>query len=142
MYVFPIHLNFINNFSHILDIVQEFARWPGYISPVDGLKFADVPNGVAALGSIPLLGWLQIIALVGFYETVVLKQEEGAEPGTFGTGYFTDYGRIGRLEGEKKVEKLTKELQNGRLAMLAIMELLTHDIAKPAGESVLTLHHF
>mmetsp|Transcript_22937 Transcript_22937/g.25112 ORF Transcript_22937/g.25112 Transcript_22937/m.25112 type:complete len:206 (-) Transcript_22937:271-888(-) len=122
-------------------IVQEFVRWPGYIAPGIGLKFADVPNGVAAFQSIPFLGWVQIIAFIGWLETI-LKQEEGAEPGTFGTGYFTEYGRVGALEGDKKAEKLTKELQNGRLAMLAIMELLTHDFAKPAGESVLTLHHF
>lgn len=120
-------------------VVQEFVRWPGYIAPP--LKFADVPNGVAAIGAIPFLGWAQIILFVGWLETI-LKQEEGAEPGTFGTGYFTEYGRIGALEGDKKAEKLTKELQNGRLAMLGIMELLTHDVAKPAGESLFTLHHF
>jgi hypothetical protein len=118
------------------------VRWPGYIAPGIGLKFADVPNGIAALGVIPFLGWVQIIAFIGWLELAVWKQEEGEEPGTFGTGYFTDYGRIGRLEGDKKVEKLTKELQNGRLAMLAIMELLTHDVARPAGEGLLVLHHF
>lgn len=116
-------------------------RRPGYIAPGIGLKFADVPNGVAAIGAIPFLGWAQIILFVGWLETI-LKQEEGAEPGTFGTGYFTEYGRVGALEGDKKAEKLTKELQNGRLAMLGIMELLTHDVAKPAGESLFALHHF
>ncbi len=120
-------------------LVQEFVRWPAYLAPP--LKFSDVPNGVAAIGVVPFLGWVQIIAFVGFLETI-LKQEEGAEPGTFGTGYFTDFGRIGRLEGDKLAEKLTKELQNGRLAMLAIMELLTHDVAKPAGEGLFVLHHF
>lgn len=123
-------------------LVQEGARWPGYISPGDGLKFSDVPNGVAAIGAIPFLGWLQIVLFVGWLETAVWKQEEGAEPGTFGTGYFTEYGRVGGLEGDVKNEKLTKELQNGRLAMLGIMELLTHDVAKPAGESIFALHHF
>jgi light-harvesting complex I chlorophyll a/b binding protein 1 len=122
-------------------LVQEFVRWPGYIAPGLGLKFADVPNGVAAIGAIPFLGWAQIILFVGWLETI-LKQEEDAEPGTFGTGYFTEYGRVGALEGDKKAEKLTKELQNGRLAMLGIMELLTHDVAKPAGDSLFTLHHF
>jgi hypothetical protein len=39
-------------------------------------------------------------------------------------------------------EQKTKELQNGRLAMLAILELITHDIAKPAGEGLFVLHHF
>jgi len=122
-------------------LVQETTRWPGYIAPGDDLKFADVPNGVAALGAIPFLGWVQIIAFIGFLETI-LVQEEGAEPGTFGTGYFTDGGKVGDLAPDAKREKLTKELQNGRLAMLGIMELLTHDVAKPAGESLFALHHF
>ena len=43
---------------------------------------------------------------------------------------------------DEKREKLTKEIQNGRLSMLGIMELLTHDVAKPAGEGLFTLHHF
>ena len=61
-------------------LVQEGVRFPGYLSPSAGLKFSDVPNGVAALGSVPFLGWVQLIAFVGFLETI-LKQEEGAEPG-------------------------------------------------------------
>jgi light-harvesting complex I chlorophyll a/b binding protein 1 len=123
-------------------ITQEFVRLPGYIAPGDGLKFADVPNGVAAFGSIPFLGWVQLIAFVGFLETAVFKQDPAKEPGDFGTGYYTEFGRVGKLSGDKKAEKLTKELQNGRLAMLAIMELLTHDVAKPAGEGLFTIHHF
>ena len=38
-------------------VFQEFNRLPGYIAPGEGLKFADVPNGIAALSSIPFLGW-------------------------------------------------------------------------------------
>ena len=120
-------------------LVQETTRWPGYVAPP--VKFEDVPNGVGAFTAIPLLGWLQIIAFIGFLEKIQV-QEEGAEPGTFGTGYFTEGGRIGDLPPDAKVEKLTKELQNGRLAMLGIMELLTHDVAKPAGEGLFVLHHF
>jgi len=123
-------------------LVQEGCRWPGFISPSAGLKFSDVPNGVAALGAVPLLGWAQLIAFIGILELNVFKQEEGGEVGSFGFGYFSEGGRIERLEGDVKREKLTKELQNGRLAMLGIMELLTHDVAKPAGESLFALHHF
>merc|ERR1712176_1089614 len=30
-------------------IAPEYFKWPGYLSPSAGLKFADVPNGLAAL---------------------------------------------------------------------------------------------
>ena len=39
-------------------VVQEVYRFPGEIAP--GLKFADVPNGVAAISAIPAFGRLQI----------------------------------------------------------------------------------
>ena len=117
-------------------LIQEVTRLPGAID-LDGTTFASIPNGWGAIGAVPLLGWIQIIGSIGYWELVGWEQEEGAEPGTFGTGYF---GRA--LEGDEKREKLTKEIQNGRLAMLGIMELLTHDVAKPAGEGLFTLHHF
>lgn len=32
------------------------GHWPGYLSPSMSLKFADVPNGLAALNAVPTLG--------------------------------------------------------------------------------------
>mmetsp|Transcript_21277 Transcript_21277/g.35640 ORF Transcript_21277/g.35640 Transcript_21277/m.35640 type:complete len:202 (+) Transcript_21277:38-643(+) len=108
-------------------IVQELWRFPAALT-VDGtLKFSDVPNGVAALGAVPLFGWVQIILSIGYWE-IKGWQQQSDTPGDFGTGYF---GKS--LEGEELEEKLTKELQNGRLAMLGIMELLHHDILKTYG---------
>merc|ERR1719343_1447626 len=37
------------------------GKFPGSLSPSLGLKFADVPNGLAALGKVPFTGWFQII---------------------------------------------------------------------------------
>ena len=122
-------------------IVQEQNRLPGYIVPSEGLKFTDVPNGIAAFTVFPFLGWLFLIGFVGFLEYGVCRQTAESPPGDFGYGYFTGQG-IKKLEGNEKISKLNKELQNGRLAMLAIMELLTHDIARPTGEGLLVLHHF
>lgn len=117
-------------------LVQEIARFPGAID-LDGTTFSSIPNGVGAITAIPAFGWFQIAASIGYWEIFGWQQKEDGPIGDFGTGYF---GRS--LEGEEKAEKLTKELQNGRLAMLGIMELLTHDVARPAGESLFTFHHF
>lgn len=122
-------------------VVQESNRFPGYIDPVTGLKFTDIPNGMAAFTSIPLLDWVLLICFIGALEYGVCRQDPLAPPGDFGFGYCTSRGIV-KLDGEVKKNKLNKELQNGRLAMLAIMELMTHDIARPAGEGLFVLHHF
>merc|ERR1719215_1550515 len=36
------------------------GKWPGYCSPSLGLKFEDIPNGLAALKVVPAAGWVQI----------------------------------------------------------------------------------
>merc|ERR1740138_556526 len=35
------------------------GKIPGFLSPSAGLQFADIPNGLAALGKVPFLGWVQ-----------------------------------------------------------------------------------
>ena len=59
-------------------LAQDNFRISGYLSPIDKLKFDDITNGVAAITQVPILGWLQLIALVGFFESVVWKQIWGA----------------------------------------------------------------
>lgn len=49
-----IHVSYVLLVGYIF---QETARFPGYIYPGTGLKFSDVPNGVAALGTIPFIVW-------------------------------------------------------------------------------------
>jgi len=44
-------------------IVPEVFRFPGEIAP--GIKFADIPNGVAAIEAVPALGWAQMFFLIG-----------------------------------------------------------------------------
>lgn len=115
-------------------IVPEFYRFPAQID-LEGHSFSDMANGLAAFGTVPAFGWLQIFLSIGWWELKGWKQASDY-PGDF--GFYN--GK--ELDDDKLAEKRTKELQNGRLAMLAIMELLTHDVAKPAGESLLALHHF
>jgi len=92
-------------------VVQEIYRFPFDISP--GLPCADVPNGVAAIGAIPALGWLQIIFLIG---AVDLK------------GILGDFD-VGKppLDADILAKRQLCELQHGRIAMLATLELFRHD---------------
>jgi hypothetical protein len=115
--------------------VPEVYRFPGYLSPADGLKFSDVPNGIEAIAAVPFLGWLQIWGFVGFLEQGIFKQEDDKAPGDFGYG-MSLYGK--QFEGKLDEYRL-KEIQNGRLAMLAIMELLTHNVLKP-GDNLFDLN--
>jgi hypothetical protein len=86
-------------------------KFPGDIAP--GIPFASVPNGIAAINAIPALGWLQMFFLIGsvdYYGFFILGDTEGK-------------GKT----AEELAELKTKELNNGRLAMIAILELLRHD---------------
>ena len=92
-------------------IVPEVFKFPGEIAP--GISFASIPNGVAAIQAVPALGWLQIFFLIGAVD-------------------YRGFLILGDTEGKgKSPEELakakTQELQHGRLAMLAILELLRHD---------------
>ena len=98
---------------------------PGYISHHPDLKFSEIPDGVAAIGAVPGLGWAQILWFAGLLElgpfSVYNRREE--RPGAF--NYFKWGGNdVGEaypgLTDENRIQKLTIELQNGRLAMLAV----------------------
>jgi hypothetical protein len=92
-------------------VAAETYRFPGDIAP--GIACKDVPNGLAALDAIPSLGWAQIIFFIGAVDY---------------WGFLGDF-EIGKPEftpeGLKK--RQTQELQHGRLAMLATLELFRHD---------------
>lgn len=92
-------------------IVPEVFRFPGEIAP--GIKFADIPNGVAAIEKIPALGWAQMFFLIGAVDYY---------------GFLGDFdaGKPDLDPAEMEKRKLS-ELQHGRLAMLAFLELLRHD---------------
>merc|ERR1719221_1791378 len=101
-----------------------FGKFDGYIAPSQGLKFADVPSGLDAIGKVPAEGWVQILILAGVMETKLFGDKSfggfaygqyGSEPGNFGTGYW---GRKIKDPAERRL-KLTTEVNNGRLAMIA-----------------------
>eukprot|EP00434_Breviolum_minutum_P007042 symbB.v1.2.006213.t1/scaffold355.1/size243294/23 len=116
----------ISMFAAIGYIVPEYFKWPGDLSPKLGLKFADIPNGLAAISKVPGQGWAQIVAFLGTYELFINKPV-GAEPGNYGKGNL-GLGFLGPVaDPEARKKKLSAELANGRLAMMAIIGMFFQD---------------
>merc|ERR1712056_15944 len=110
-------------------IVPEYFKWPGYLSPNAGIKFAEVPAGLAALSKVPAVGWTQIFLFGGLLETGYFAQEDDRAPGD-----FINAGPLGVPNGassmtdvESRKTKLNSELANGRLAMMAIIGMFFQD---------------
>ena len=92
------------------------GKFPGYLSPSAGLKFADIPNGLAAISKVPQAGWGQILLYMAYCEV-----SQTQEPGT--AAYAGDFGFkvLTSSDPAEKTKKLNAEIANGRLAMMAII---------------------
>merc|ERR1712076_172588 len=98
------------------------GKLPGYLSPSAGLKFADIPNGLAAISKVPAAGWLQIIAYFGFCEfSGGFDDYKTGTPGDYGFKVLTSD------DPDEKTKKLAAEIANGRLAMVAIIGMFFQD---------------
>merc|ERR1719436_279187 len=86
------------------------------------LKFADVPNGLAALSKVPAIGWAQMFGYCAFCE--ISADQSPGSPGAAG-----DFGWkvLTASDPEAKQKKLSAELANGRLAMMAIIGMFYQD---------------
>jgi light-harvesting complex I chlorophyll a/b binding protein 1 len=113
-------------------IVQEYFRFPGYLSPEKGIKFADIPSGIGAITKVPLEGWLQIGLFVGHYEGFFMRQDPSRPPGDFenygflgvGKNFIFNFDPPVIQDPEVRKRKLNAEIANGRLAMVALMAML------------------
>eukprot|EP00490_Sorites_sp_Unknown_P029534 CAMPEP_0114672180 /NCGR_PEP_ID=MMETSP0191-20121206/42421_1 /TAXON_ID=126664 /ORGANISM="Sorites sp." /LENGTH=328 /DNA_ID=CAMNT_0001933807 /DNA_START=75 /DNA_END=1058 /DNA_ORIENTATION=- len=108
-------------------IVPEYFRWPGYCSPSTDLKFADIPNGIQALYKLPAEGWAQIAVFIGFLELFPMRQEADRIPGD-----APGFGKLGlplpkKAEPDVNSRSLDSEINNGRLAMMAITGMIAQN---------------
>merc|ERR1740124_555304 len=104
-------------------IQPEFTgKWPGFLSPSGGLKFADIPNGLAAISKVPALGWAQIVAYCGFVEfSGGFEDYKSGTPGDYGWKVITSGDMT------ERTKKLAAEIANGRLAMMATIGMFFQD---------------
>jgi hypothetical protein len=102
------------------------VHFPGAVD-LSGLKFSEVPNGLAAFGVLPAAGIAQIFAFIAFLEVGVMKDVTGlAEfPGDFRNGFAG--ASWDNLDEETKLSKRAIELNNGRAAQMGILALMVHE---------------
>jgi hypothetical protein len=107
-------------------LVQEAGiRLPGDID-YEGLSFAAVPNGFAALTTIQGAGVAQLVAFIGVLELFVMKDITGGEfVGDFRNDAL-DYG-WDTFDEETKMSKRAIELNQGRAAQMGILALMVHE---------------
>lgn len=105
-------------------VVLSGARFPGYLSSSEGLKFSDMPShGMEALTKVPNAGLLQIIFFIALLE-IGTSTLEGEFMGDYTS--IVDFGWAKKTDDWKK-RKMTIELNNGRAAMMGIWGLITHE---------------
>jgi len=88
----------------------------------------NFPGGHQAVLEIPPVDLLApIFAICGFLEVVAFKQKQGSFPGDMGGGAFpVGFGPI-FTKGFDETELRTKELLNGRAAMMGWLTMLVHE---------------
>merc|ERR1719204_1434867 len=86
-----------------------------------GIKFAVHPH-LAAISKVPSAGWAQILAYGAFCE---LSQDQS--PGTAASQGDFGFKVLTSSDPAEKQKKLSAELANGRLAMMAIIGMFFQD---------------
>merc|ERR1719401_1784919 len=120
----------VSMFACLGYIVPEYTKWPGMLSPSKGLSFADVPNGLGAIAKVPGAGWAQIFLFCGYVETVFYASDDSRDPGDYANaGILGVPNATGPMtDGESRKKKLSAEIANGRLAMMAIIGMFFQDV--------------
>jgi len=102
------------------------VRFPGELA--NSVKFTSIEgSGFKALSQLAPTDLFLIFLSVGFLEMRVMKETvKGEFPGDLRNGLFTD-GWAMYSDTDKK-SKMSKELNNGRAAMMGIFGLMVHEM--------------
>jgi hypothetical protein len=101
------------------------GKFPGYLSYSLNIKYADIPNGLAAISKVPFLGWFQIFCYAAFCE-ISADYDKDVQSGTPGVmGFKPPF--LATEDPETKTRRLNSEIANGRLAMMAIIGMFFQD---------------
>merc|ERR1719451_100466 len=135
-------------FIHVI-LIHAGVRFPGYLSPSEGLKFADMPVGCfASLEAVPTAGWLAIMLTTCMTETGAIANAPKVEFPILGGPYWGSPQTVDKAPGDiggegwtrysdpaVKTFKLNAERNNGRAAMLGITGCLIHERPRPSTRS-------
>jgi len=92
------------------------------------LEFTRIPNGLHAFDAVPGAGWLQMILFALALEKGVFVQDPARAPGDFVNGGVLGVPNKSTMpQGEERNRRLSAELANGRLAMMAIIGMFYQD---------------
>jgi len=109
-------------------ITPEFVRFPGFCSPSSQLEFNQIPNGLQAFSAVPGSGWLQMILFCLALEKGIFVQDSTRGPGDFKNGGVLGVPNKSTMPpGKERNRRLSAELANGRLAMMAIIGMFYQD---------------
>jgi light-harvesting complex I chlorophyll a/b binding protein 1 len=106
-------------------VTEAGIRFPGYLSISQDIKFSDVAGTLdGAYFGIPLVGWVQIMALIAALDIAVFRQDPEYAAGDVVQDLPIEWVRYD--DPEVKAFKLNAERNNGRAAMFGILGMISH----------------